>query len=67
MNEKSRKPAQTVAELASARQHPKKWPTIMERAVEGKFKAPPVENFAWLPVGTTENPRLEKAAQMMVL
>ena len=38
MNEISRKPAHTVAELASARQHqenPKTRPTIMERAVEG--------------------------------
>ena len=37
MNEIGRKPAHTVIELASARQHQKKnWPTIMERAVEGK-------------------------------
>ena len=35
MNKINRKPAQTVAELASARQHQKNWPTIMERAVEG--------------------------------
>ena len=37
MNEIGRKPAHTVAELASARQHQEKenWPTIMERAVEG--------------------------------
>ena len=38
MNEISRKPAHTVTELASARQHqenPKTRPTIMERAVEG--------------------------------
>ena len=42
MNDISRKPARTVAELASARQHRqhqepgKPWPAIMERAVEGK-------------------------------
>ena len=37
MNKVSRKPACTVAELASARQHQEKnWPAIMERAVEGK-------------------------------
>ena len=39
MNEIGRKPAHTVTELASARQHqenPKTRPTIMERAVEGK-------------------------------
>ena len=36
MKEIGLKPAHTVAELASARQHqPKNWPTIMERAVEG--------------------------------
>ena len=38
MDEISRKPARTVPELASARQHqenPKTRPTIMERAVEG--------------------------------
>jgi hypothetical protein len=35
MNEVSRRPVQTVAELASARQHHEKWPAIMERAVEG--------------------------------
>ena len=35
MNEISRKPAHTVAELTSARQHQENWPTIMERAVEG--------------------------------
>ena len=35
MNEIGRKPAQTVAELASARQHQVNWPTFMERAVEG--------------------------------
>ena len=33
MNGFGRKPAQTVAELASARQHQKNWPAIMERAV----------------------------------
>ena len=38
MNETSRKPPHTVAELASARQPPapENWPAIMERAVEGK-------------------------------
>ena len=38
MNEIGRKPAQTLAKLASARQPPapENWPTIMERAVEGK-------------------------------
>ena len=35
MNEISRKPAHTVTDLASARQHQENWPTIMERAVEG--------------------------------
>ena len=36
MNEIGRKPARTVTELASARQHQKNWPAIMiERAVEG--------------------------------
>ena len=36
VNAISRKPAHTVAELASARQHQKNWPAIMmERAVEG--------------------------------
>ena len=38
MNEISHKPAQTVSELASARQHvsaPETWPTIMKRTVEG--------------------------------
>jgi hypothetical protein len=32
----SRKPARTVIELASAHQHQKPWPIIMERAVEGE-------------------------------
>ena len=36
MNESSRKPAHTVAELASARRHQETRPAIMERAVEGK-------------------------------
>ena len=36
MNDISRKPAHTVAELASARQHHKNGPAIMERAVEGE-------------------------------
>ena len=35
VNEISRKPAHTVAELESAFQHQENWPTIMERAVEG--------------------------------
>ena len=47
INEISRKPARTVAELASARQHLEKnlggvggdWPALMERAVEGQNKA----------------------------
>ena len=38
LNEMSLKPAHTVAELASARQHQQARPTIMERAVEGKAK-----------------------------
>ena len=36
MNEIGRKPARTVTELASARQHQETRPAIMERAVEGK-------------------------------
>ena len=35
MNNFNRKPAFTVTELASARQHQKNWPAVMERAVEG--------------------------------
>ena len=31
MNEIGRKPAHTVAELASARQHQENWPTIMKQ------------------------------------
>jgi len=38
LNEMSLKPAHTVAELASARQHQQARPTIIERAVEGKAK-----------------------------
>ena len=35
------KPAHTVTELASARQHQKNWPTIMERTVEGERSGRP--------------------------
>ena len=35
MNAFNREPAYTVTELASARQHQKNWPAIMERAVGG--------------------------------
>ena len=35
MNEINRRPAYTVAELASTRQNHNNWPTTMERAVEG--------------------------------
>ena len=42
MNKIGRKPAHTVAELASARQHQGNWPAVMERAVEGIGRpAPP--------------------------
>ena len=41
MNEFNRKLAYTVTDLASARQHQKNWPTIMERAVEGGQEAYP--------------------------
>ena len=46
MNEFNRKPAYTVTELASARQHQKNWPTIMERAVEGGQAAYPEFGFS---------------------
>ena len=46
MNEFNRKPAYTVTELASGRQHQKNWPTIMERAVEGVQAAYPEFGFS---------------------
>ena len=46
MHEISRKPAHTVAELASARQHQENWPIIMERAVEGNGGPLANESFA---------------------
>ena len=65
MNEISRKPAHTVTELASARQHQETRPTIMERAVEGNAGRggcgfPAEAGGATL---LTPTPRLEKAAQ----
>ena len=50
MNEIGRKPAHTVAEMASTHQHQEKnWPAIMERAMEGlsETESGPFVSFGW--------------------